>query len=252
VRRPLPVLTQGDDYVVVAKPPLLLVHRTGACQERDAALQRVRDQMRRHVFPIHRLDRSASGCLLFGTEPRGVEALQHALTHGRKTYIAFVRGTFTAEGPVVVDTPMTDTQGTLKEARSVVRCIGRSLEPRCSLLVVEPETGRFHQVRRHVRDLHHPVLGDTKHGDSRVNRQWRETWGLHRVALHALSLHLEHASGPIEATCPLFEDMAFILRQMPWWDEAVAAVPALGLTPLPVRAKQEADESPDTTHGDLS
>jgi tRNA pseudouridine65 synthase len=128
----------------------------------------------------------------------------------------------------------------------VVWCLGRSAEPRCSLLRVEPRTGRYHQVRRHVRDLNHPIVGDTDHGDTRVNRWWRENEGLTRLGLHALTLELDlPGGGRLSATCPLFADHAELWARMPWWEEARAALPALDLPPLPVRRRPPA--SPPVT-----
>lgn len=235
---PLAVLAEGPGWIVVAKPPGMLVHRAPQMPRAEAALQVVRDQVGRHVYPIHRLDLQASGCLLFATDKALAGPLSTALAapDAEKVYVAFVRGALTAEGPLRVENPMRDDNGFLKDAVSIVTRLGSSREPRCSLLRVEPVTGRWHQVRRHVRDLHHPILGDADHGDSKVNRWWRETYGNHRLGLHCLSLGLTLPDGQrLAATCPLFEDHARIWRQLPWWADAVAAEPALDLAPLPLR-----------------
>lgn len=234
---PLHVLAEGPGWIVIAKPPRLLVHRSEMTPRAPAAVQVLRDQLRRWVFPIHRLDRSASGCLLFATERELAGPLSAALNadSAKKVYLAFVRGRFVQDGPVEVDTPMLDDNNLLKEAHSTVWCVGRSAEPRCSLLRVEPRTGRWHQVRRHVRDLHHPVVGDTDHGDSHVNRWWRQNGGVTRLGLHCLSLALDlPEGGRLEVTSPLFEDQAEAFSRLPWWEDARAAVPALDLPPLPL------------------
>ena len=230
----LTILAEGAGWVVVAKPPAMLVHRNPDMPHALAALQVLREQLQRYVYPIHRLDRAASGCLLFATERARAGELSAAMGRADKLYLAFVRGRFGPDAPVVVDTPMRDDNGIEKSARSVVRCLGRSAEPRCSLLAVSPETGRFHQVRRHVRDLHHPIIGDTDHGDSKVNRWWREERGATRLGLHALRLRVPLPDGDIDTTCPLFADHARVWSALPWWDEAVAAESALALPPLPV------------------
>lgn len=233
----LPVLARGSGWVVVAKPPRLLVHRHERFPREEAALQRVRDQEGCRVYPIHRLDRAASGCLLFATEREAAGPLSAAINaeSARKTYLAFVRGAVRGGGTVVVDSPMRDDNGILKEARSVVTLLGTSTDPRCSLLRVEPRTGRFHQVRRHVRDLSHPVIYDGDHGDSRVNAWWREHYGVNRLGLHAVSLELDlPEGGRLRAVCPLFEDHAGLFRRLPWWEDALAAEPDLGLPPLPL------------------
>ena len=241
-RQPLPTLAQGPTWIVVAKPPGLLVHRNPRMRTEYAALQRVRDAVGKRVYPIHRIDRPASGCLLFATERTSAGPLHASLcaANSRKTYLAFVRGAFPHETEVLIETPMKDDNGFLKDAASRVRCIGRSHEPRCSLLVVEPLTGRYHQVRRHVRDLHHPVIHDGDHGDSRINRWWRENFGVTRLGLHAFRLSMTLPNGePLLVTCPLFVDQAKIWRDLPWWEEAVAQEPDLLLPPLPLLDQTE-------------
>ena len=259
-RRALPVLASTDDWIVVAKPPWLLVHRDALSPRADAALQRVRNQTGGWVSPIHRLDRQVSGCLLFARRSEWAGPLSRALTDAgaRKQYVALVRGTWKrGPEPVVVDTPMKDDNGILKEARSTVTPIAWCAEPRCSLLLVEPHTGRYHQVRRHVRDLDHPIIGDTKHGDSHVNRAWREERGMRRVALHCLSLHVplegfapnpEDAAPavrpmpPISVTSPLFSDFADVLRGLPLFEQAAERLPALSLPALPSPPPPQAPE----------
>jgi tRNA pseudouridine65 synthase len=232
----LPILTQSDGFVIINKPPRLLVHRTPQ-QRRDlAALQLLRDQLDTRVNPIHRLDRQTSGCLLFATDLALTTALHAALTHpdAVKVYVCLVRGQLVADGPVVVERALKDDRGVVQEARSVVWCLGRSQEPRCSILKVQPTTGRTHQVRRHVRGLNHPILGDATHGDIRESRRWRESRGLTRCQLHCLHLSLPWQGGRLEATAPLYEDMASLWRGLPCWEAAVAAEPALGQPTVPV------------------
>ena len=230
---PLPVLAESEGWIIVAKPPRLLVHRNVHHRSAQACLQWVRDQVGRRVYPIHRLDFQASGCLLFAKERTLAGPLHETLREGQKTYIAFVRGHFSHEGEVRVDTAMKDDNGNLKDALSHVDCIGRSHEPRCSLLRVRPKTGRFHQVRRHVRDLHHPCIGDSEHGDTRVNRWWRENTKANRLGLHCLHLRLDMPDGSeINVSCPLFEDHHAVFSTMPWWDDACSAEPVLNTPPL--------------------
>jgi len=237
--RPLVELARGDRYICVAKPPWVVVHRTADMPHASAALQRVRDMVGRQVFPVHRLDRPASGCLLFATEQDYVAPLSAAYNAGRKTYVAFVRGNPRVEGEVVVDKPMKDDHGILKEAHSVVDRLGGCDDPRCGLLRVRPTTGRYHQVRRHVRDLNHPIIGDGEHGDGKINRWWREEGEFDRVGLHCLRMQFTLPEGePLDIVCPIFEDMGRVLRRLPFWDEAVALEPALGLPTLAMRIKR--------------
>jgi tRNA pseudouridine65 synthase len=233
----LRTLAQGDGWIVVAKPPWMLVHRDEHTPRFAAvALQRVRRMVQRDVYPIHRLDRQVSGCLLFATEQELAGPLSRGLTGGEATkrYVALVRGEWKrAWEPVVVDTPMKDENGVVREAASLVTPIVSCAEPRCSLVLVEPRTGRYHQVRRHVRDLHHPVVGDNQHGDTRVNCVWREQRGLRRIALHCLELRVPLPDGGhIEATSPMFDDFEKAVAPLPFWAEAIERLPALGLPTL--------------------
>ena len=244
---PLPVLAETDGWIIVAKPPRLLVHRNVHHRSAQACLQWVRDQVGRRVYPIHRLDFQASGCLVFAKDRALAGPLHDALRAGQKTYLAFVRGHFSYEGEVTVDTPMKDDNGNLKDALSHVSCIGRSHEPRCSLLRVRPTTGRFHQVRRHVRDLNHPCIGDSEHGDTRVNRWWRENSPANRLGLHCLHLSLPMPDGSTtHVSSPLFEDHHAVFSTMPWWDDAREAEPMLDASPLPLPrlAPEPEDASP--------
>jgi tRNA pseudouridine65 synthase len=230
----LPVLVLDDHFVIVAKPSGMPVHRSFHVRVKDVALQRVRNQMKRRVNPVHRLDQPTSGCLIFAFGKRWTARLHSSLRHpsSTKTYLAFVRGCWPHEGPITVDSPMKGDDGEMKEARSVIECLGRSDEPRCSLLRVTPQTGRFHQVRRHVRDMHHPVIGDSSHGDTRINRWWREEYGLHRLGLHCLAMDLPHPTEErrIVATCPVADELRTLWARLPWWDDALAAEPRLALS----------------------
>ena len=229
------VLVEGDGWVVVAKPPGVLVHSHPRFPMERPMLQRVRDHFGRRVWPVHRLDRQASGCLIFAFESGLVRPLSEALAKGKKSYLALVRGYFLPREPVVVETPIKDS-GKHYASRSVVQLISRCREPRCSLLRVHPETGRRHQVRRHVRDLDHPILHDGDHGDSRVNRWWREERGLKRLALHALSISFEDPEGDQhQINCPLFEDHLKVFQELPLWSDSLNQEALLARSPLPVQ-----------------
>ena len=222
----LQILYQDQRIVIIDKPPGILVHAHPRFPDEVPLVQRLRDQLGQPVWPVHRLDRQTSGLLIFALAPQFVEPMAESLRQGQKTYWAFVRGNFPHDEPVTIDTPIKG-----KEALSTVRCLGRSVDPRCSLLEVLPKTGRNHQVRRHVRDLHHPILHDGDHGDSRVNRWWRENMGLSRLALHAGCLKIPYNNQPLTIHTPIPKDLRTVFEQVPWWDEAVIIEPKLKLLP---------------------
>ena len=229
----LPILARTDDIVVIAKPPHLLVHRTPlAPGDSYFVLQTLRRQLGQRVYPVVRLDRAASGCLPVALSSEAAARLQIAMREGQKTYVAFCRGFWQRGDEVVrIDKPMKDDTGKVREAESVVDCLGTTREPRSCLLRVRPTTGRFHQVRRHVRDLTHPVVQDKQHGDNKINRWWKENHGYTRLGLHCLRLEIP-LDGGLVVESPLFTDHARVWSQLPWWSEALAAEPGLGAEPL--------------------
>lgn len=182
-----------DPHVVVAdKPSGLLVHR-GWDDDDDVAMFRVRDALGQQVFPVHRLDRGTSGALLFARTRGAAATLGRAFEEGRvdKRYLALVRGEPDADG--VIDHPIPKREGGPR-VPAVTRFVRRRRSPvdRCSLVEAIPETGRLHQVRRHFHHIHHPLVGDVNYGSGEVNRHYRATYGLHRLALHAHHLAFAH------------------------------------------------------------
>jgi tRNA pseudouridine65 synthase len=200
-----------DAHLVVAdKPSGLLVHR-GWDNDDDVAMFRVRDAIGEHVFPVHRLDRGTSGALLFARNPKIAADLSLAFEEGNveKEYLALVRGNPPDDG--VIDYAIQKKEdGPRVPALTHYRVVGRSPVDRCSLVLALPKTGRLHQIRRHLRHIDHPLIGDVKHGSGKINRHYRATYHLHRLALHASRLAFEHpvTQQRIEITCNLPSDLA--------------------------------------------
>jgi tRNA pseudouridine65 synthase len=195
-----------DEHVVVAdKPSGLLVHR-GWANDDDVAMFRVRDAIGEHVHPIHRLDRGTSGALLFARNREAAAALSRSFEEGRveKQYLALVRGTPPDEGLIDYAIPKGE-DGPRVDARTRFRLVRRSPVDRCSLVLAMPETGRLHQIRRHLRHANHPLVGDVTYGSGVI----RSEYSLHRLALHASRLAFDH---PVTGTrivvdAPLPEDL---------------------------------------------
>ncbi|MBX9960428.1 MAG: pseudouridine synthase [Burkholderiaceae bacterium] len=219
----LRILHQDEQIVAVDKPPGLLVHRTGLdAGETQFALQLLRDQLGRPVWPAHRLDKGTSGVLLFALDADTARALGQvfeAPDRVHKTYRAVVRGWPAAEG--LVDHPLRRLEDDARVGRTEVqdaqtryRTLARHELPlpyggfpatRCALVELQPVTGRRHQLRRHMKHIAHPILGDATHGKGPLNRAVAELLGVQRLWLHALRLELTHpVSGTalrIEAPC---------------------------------------------------
>lgn len=207
-----------DAHVVVAnKPSGLLVHR-GWDRDDDVAMFRVRDAIDALVYPVHRLDRGTSGALVFARSSKDAAALAGSFEARtvEKTYLALVRGRMAAdEGTIDYAIPKSE-DGERVPAVTRFQVLARSEVERCSLVQAMPETGRLHQIRRHLRHLTHPLIGDVAYGSGVINRHYRETYGLHRLALHASSIRFPHpvTGEPITVDAPLPEDFRLVLERL--------------------------------------
>ncbi len=87
---------------------------------------------------------------------------------------------------------------------------------RVSLVEARPLTGRLHQVRRHLKHVSHPLIGDANYGKGALNRAFAETIALRRLALHALSMRLPHplTGAPLSFEAPLPEDLAIPFKRL--------------------------------------
>jgi tRNA pseudouridine65 synthase len=252
----LDVLYQDEALVAVHKPSGLLVHRTQLDRHAEQwALQIVRRQLGgAHLYPVHRLDRGTSGILIFARHRIAHAELTRAfaLREVRKTYLAIVRGWPDESGEIneplkriieAGDDPA--HEGSEQTARTVYRrlacaelpiCVDRYPTTRYALVVLEPLTGRRHQLRRHMRKLDHPLIGDTTYGSGRHNRLFRERFGSHRLLLAATRLQLlSPATGlRVDLKAPLSADFADVIQALGWATVDLAALPELKPEPEPV------------------
>lgn len=205
------LLYLDEHLVVVDKPSGLLVHR-GWGDDAEVAMTLVRDQLGQWVYPVHRLDRGTSGVLVLALSPEVARALSeqleaHTVT---KVYRALVRGAPPAE--VLVDHPVPKGEdGPRVPARTHVRTL--LVHGRYAWVEARPQTGRLHQIRRHLKHLSHPIIGDVNYGKGEHNRHFREVYGLHRLALHACTIGLVHpvTGAPLSVSAPLARDLAEVL-----------------------------------------
>ena len=216
---PLQVLYRDARCAVINKPAGLMAHASGLARgEDDFLLHRLRDQFVTKVHLIHRLDRATSGCVLVAFDAEAASVLGKAFM-GRdvgKDYLAVCRGWPEAEFTVDHDLDGGPGKPEKKPAVTVFRCLGTAELPvasaehptsRYALLQCTPVTGRFRQIRRHLKHVSHHLIGDTSHGDGRHNRAFRML-GVHRMLLHAWRLRFPHPeSGEmLTFTAPLDAD----------------------------------------------
>lgn len=228
----LEILYQDEICVAVNKPAGMLVHRTFLDHgETVFAMQLLRDQLGCKVYPIHRIDKPTSGVLLFVIDPDQVKPLMKRFEAGetRKHYLAVVRGYLEGEG--TIDYALRREVDDYTQAASAVEqnavthyrmvskvelpdAVGRYPTARYSYVELRPETGRKHQLRRHMAHLRHPIVGDTRHGDGVHNRYFRERWQCSRMLLHASKLEFRHplSDEQVVVEAPLPTDFQQILE----------------------------------------
>lgn len=201
-------LYRDEDVVAVNKPSGLAVHR-GWADDDAFAMTLVRDALGQWVYPVHRLDRGASGVLVFGLSPESARVLCERFERRevQKHYLALVRGAPPAE--LTIDHPLKpDNSDQAQPAVTDVRLLAQL--GRYAWVEARPHTGRLHQIRRHLKHISCPIIGDVKYGKGEHNRLFRERYALHRLALHASRLQL----GPLDIRAPLPAELAGALRQL--------------------------------------
>ncbi|WP_346799333.1 pseudouridine synthase [Halomonas sp. Bachu 37] len=232
---PLRILYQDEHLVVVHKPSGLLVHRSALARgETDFLLQRLRNQIGKRVYPVHRLDRPTSGVMVFGLSSNVAARLSEAFSERQveKRYLAVVRGN--APEQERLDYPLREEDGTRPKAEMpAMRAItdirridnvelpvrvDRYPQARYSLVEARPLTGRRHQIRRHLSRRGYPIIGDAKHGKSVHNRFFAEQLQAPRLLLAATYLAFDHpVSGlRVQLSCALDETLTRLFDHLGW------------------------------------
>lgn len=237
----LPILYRDEHLVVIDKPPALLVHRSELDRhETRFAIQILRDQIGQHVWPAHRLDRGTSGVLLFALNKAINASLSRQFEAGTvdKTYLTIVRGHPPESG--VIDHPLSRQRDAYEwkgekmseEAQSALTryqrldvielpvAVDRYPSTRYALLELNPLTGRRHQLRRHLKHIAYPIIGDATYGKGIHNRYFAEHLGCQRLLLACSQLAFDHPmSGQrIQIKAPVSGEFAATLALFGWLD----------------------------------
>lgn len=234
----LEILYQDKYLIAINKPAGMLVHRSWLDKHETVfAMQTLRDQIGQHVFPIHRLDRPTSGVLLFALDSDTARMMseqfeQHQI---QKSYLAVVRGYLLGEGRIdyplkVVQDKIADKFSGDKEPQDAITDYqslatvempypaGKFSTARYSLVRLFPQTGRKHQLRRHLKHLFHPIIGDTNYGDLHQNRAFTANTGCDRLFLHSNQLRFTHPHTlqEIVINAPLDSQWQQLFAQFSW------------------------------------
>lgn len=235
----LKILFRDAHIVVIDKPPGLLVHRSEIDRhETRFAIQILRDQIGQRVWPAHRLDRGTSGVLLFGLSSEIASRLGKQFEAGtvEKRYLAVVRGHPPEHGSI--DHPLRRQrddyefagdrcsevpQSALTHYRRLAEvelpvAVDRYPSSRYALVELNPVTGRKHQLRRHLKHIAHPIIGDATHGKGRHNRFFAEHLDCHRLLLACTQLDFLHpeSGAPVQIKAPVSGEFAATLARLGW------------------------------------
>lgn len=227
---PLPILYVDAHLLAVDKPAALAMHRSRLVgSDEDYLIDRLRAQIDGPLQLVHRLDRATSGIVLVARSAEIAAALGRQLMARtvHKRYLAVCRGWPDADGEIDYPLPGVRENGPRKPAVTRWRrlatvelpiAIGRYPQQRYALLEVEPETGRYRQIRRHFSHVHHPLIGDTSHGRGEHNRLFRQHLGSHRLLLHAWRLRLRHPLDDrvLDLHAPLDADWLRLFARLGW------------------------------------
>lgn len=241
---PIEILYEDEFLVAINKEAGLLVHRSWLDKgETRFAMQLTRDAVGCHVFPVHRLDKPTSGVLLFAKSSEVARRLGEIFTAQQVTkhYLAVVRGYMPEQGTIDhalsfkpdaiadkfanLDKPAQEAVThwqSLAQIELPVAVSNKHNTSRYSLVRLTPVTGRKHQLRRHMKHLFHPIVGDTSHGDGRHNRFFRSQYGCTRMLLHARTLALSHpvTGEPLLIEAGLDEQWIGVLEAFDWVESA--------------------------------
>ncbi len=207
----LAILYRDENLIAINKPSHLLVHRSSIDKyETQFAVQLLHEQLGQRVYPIHRLDKPTSGVLLFALNNEMTKIMSEQWQQVEKTYWAVTRGKVEN---TYIDHPITTkpdkgdnfTQPKVQEAQTEIKVLASTLlkvgfgkqaekypTTYFSLVQAKPRTGRKHQIRKHLKHINHPIIGDTRYGRGEINRYFRQYYNIHRLLLHCQSLSFYH------------------------------------------------------------
>ena len=239
----LQVLFQDEHFAAVFKPAGMMVHRNEFDRTGPAVVQAARRQFGRRVYPVHRLDRATSGVLILAFSPEACGALAKSFSERtvHKGYLTIVRGFSPDQG--FIDKPIrqreTDiTQTAQTQFRTLAKAvwplpIGDFAEARFSLVAVRPLTGRRHQIRRHLRGLNHPIIGDTRWGDGRHNRYFRTHFSSRQLLLTAneLALCQPFSDEQIRICAPIDSEFLRLAEIFSWDNPFSPSIPGRNCPP---------------------
>ena len=228
------ILYRENELLGINKPAGIPVHGSRILEDQpETLLTMVRNHEGKIVHAAHRLDRPVSGVMLVTASKQMLRQLGQEFENRRvrKCYLAVVRGWPDSGGtishPLLPPRDERKAGSVVREAVTRYERIARVEIPipihpypasRYSLLALYPETGRRHQLRRHMKHISHHLIGDTTYGRGEHNLMFREKFACHRLLLHAWSLEFHHPADNklIRINAPLDAEFNAIIKVFEW------------------------------------
>lgn len=195
--RGLEIIYEDDDLLVVNKPSGLLTVGTDTEKSRTAYfmltdyVRKGNAKSRKRIFIVHRLDRDASGIIIFAKNAAAKQRLQSQWNETKKKYLAVVHGKIAKQSDVITsylaENKAHIVYSTPDIAKGKLSHTGYKVlktTKNFSLLEIDLLTGRKHQIRVHLADIGRAIVGDKKYGNE--DRTYK------RLALHASSISFNH------------------------------------------------------------
>ncbi|MFT7372105.1 MAG: tRNA pseudouridine65 synthase [Oleiphilaceae bacterium] len=233
----LEIVYQDEHLVAIQKPAGLLVHKSPIDRhETRYAMKILRNQLDQWVYPVHRLDKPTSGLLLFTLDKDTARHVSQQFEQQliSKEYLAVVRGFAPPAG--IIDYALNeiavfkhleknveqkDAKASLTHYQTLKQYIlpysdGHFESCRYSLVKLFPKTGRKHQLRRHLKHISHPIIGDVKHGRGEHNKLYKVHMNSHRLLLAAETMTLTHpvTNERLHIECPLEDNFKQLLARL--------------------------------------
>jgi len=196
------ILFEDIHLIAIDKPNGIFVHRTQLDPLANTfVVQVVRDMIGQRVYPVHRLDRKTSGVLLLA-KSKSIQSIINETFRDKgilKVYHAIVRGY--TEDHFTIDYALKNEYGKMQDAVTECSTLSKVEIPissgnfptsRYSLLDVRPQSGRRHQIRRHLAHILHPIIGDRPHGCNKQNKFFLNHYCMNTMLLHASEISFIH------------------------------------------------------------
>ena len=236
----LKVIYEDNNIIIVDKPSGILVHN-GENGEMTLQMKvnsymylkgdyKPNNMTNFSISPAHRLDRNTSGLIIFGKNEMAMQELYKLFQDRKeveKRYLALVTGSTPNKGIINKNLIKDEKTGTVsitsssKGKEAITSYIKKeSFSNKYSLLDLELVTGRTHQLRVHLAYIKHPIVGDSKYGDFKVNKEFEKKYQLKNQFLHSYLFRFKNIEGELsylsnkEFISPLTERYNNILEDL--------------------------------------